>query len=286
MFKRILVPLDGGELAAGVLRTLAPFRERGAELDLLLVLEPGQASGRDAAERYLSERAAELSAQGWSVRQALAEGDPAEQILARVEAAQPDLVALASHGRRGPWRWLRGSVAERVLRHCAAPVLIAHPAGEGASHAESFERIMVPLDGSERAQEILPLALAFARAFSSELVLFRASDAHHLSLAEFLSPSTEDTLPPTTHAQLERDLHGAQESAREAGVSVRLQTAFGDPANEILESAQRGEVDVIALTTHGRTGWDRWVFGSVAEKVLRAWPRTLLVLRNPSSPSS
>lgn len=280
-FARILVPLDGGEHAAGVLRLLEPFRSRGSELELLLVLEPDP-EHRTEAEAYLAKLRGDLEAQGWKVNHGIAEGDPAQEILSRVEASQPDLVALASHGRRGPSRWLRGSVAERVLRHCPAPLLITHPQTEGPE-APTFQRILVPLDGSERAREILPLVSATARAFEAEVLLLRASDAHHLSLAEFLTPPEERAPVPTTAEQLERDLHQAKETLEAARVSVRLLTAFGDPAAEILSAADEQRADLIALTTHGRTGLSRWVFGSVAEKVLRAWPRTVLVLRNPSS---
>jgi nucleotide-binding universal stress UspA family protein len=281
--QRILVPLDGGERAASVLQELEPFRQAGSQLELFLVLEAGS-SQRTEAEAYLQQEASRLEALGWpKPSSALAEGDPAEEILRQIESSQPDLVALASHGRVGPWRWLRGSVAERVLRHCSRPLLVTHGPVEGEEAHLRPERILVPLDGSERATQILPLAISAARAFGAELVLLRASDAHHLSLAEFLTPVEERAPVPTTDEQLEQDLLPAKALVEEAGVPVRLLTAFGDPANEILRSAEEEQIDLIALTTHGRTGWNRWVFGSVAEKVLRAWPRTVLVLRNSSS---
>jgi len=283
MFKRILVPLDGSERAAGVLEIVEPFRSSGSELELFLALEAGAADKRSEAEAYLQGRSRELEAKGWNVSCSLSEGDPAAEILRQVESSSPDLVALANHGRRGPWRWIRGSVTERVLRNCSTPLLIAHEQPEEAQ-APAFQRILVPLDGSERAEEILPLVISVARAFAAEVLLLRASDAHHFTLAEFLTPPEERGPIPTTAEHLERDLLRAKKSLEAAGVRVRLLTAFGDPADEILRSAEEGQADLIALTTHGRTGWDRWAFGSVAEKVLRAWPRTLLVLRNRSIP--
>lgn len=288
LFQRILVPLDGGERAAGVLEVVEPFRGSGAELELLLVLDAEGAAARSQAQAYLEGKGRELEARGWSVSYALGDGDPAEEILRRVEAWSPDLVALANHGRRGPWRWLRGSVTERVLRGCPAPLLIAHEQPEPAQ-AQTFARILVPLDGSERAEEILPLAISSALVFGAEVLLLRASDAHHLSLAEFLTPPEQRAPIPIRAEELQRDLVRAKRRVEAAGVPVRLLTAFGDPADQILRSAEEGQVDLIALTTHGRTGWERWVFGSVAEKVLRAWPRTLLVMRNrplPASPTS
>tara|TARA_R110002072_G_scaffold79141_3_gene182903 strand:- start:731 stop:1624 length:894 start_codon:yes stop_codon:yes gene_type:complete len=284
MFKRILVPLDGGERAAGVLEIVEPFRSSGSELELFLALEAGAAADKQSeAEAYLQGKSRELEAKGWTVRYSLSTGDPAQEILRQVESSRPDLVALANHGRRGPWRWIRGSVTERVLRNCPTPLLITHEQPEG-TQALAFKRILVPLDGSERAGEVLPLAISVARAFAAEILLLRASDAHHFTLAEFLTPPAERGPIPTTSKHLERDLLQAKKRVEEAGVPVRLLTAFGDPADEILRSAEDEQADLIALTTHGRSGWDRWVFGSVAEKVLRAWPRTVLVLRNRPLP--
>ena len=227
----------------------------------------------------LSARPDPSSSSSWPSRPALQLTSRAKRRL--ISKGSP----ASSRPRAGPsaTRWIRGSVTERVLRNCPTPLLITHEQPEG-TQALAFKRILVPLDGSERAGEVLPLAISVARAFAAEILLLRASDAHHFTLAEFLTPPAERGPIPTTSKHLERDLLQAKKRVEEAGVPVRLLTAFGDPADEILRSAEDEQADLIALTTHGRSGWDRWVFGSVAEKVLRAWPRTVLVLRNRPLP--
>jgi nucleotide-binding universal stress UspA family protein len=277
MFDKILVALDGGEFADGVLGVIQPFFAHGPQLELLTICQ--DAAGREAAEAHLEAKCAALEAQGVQVSRTVGEGDPAAGILERVESAKPDLVVMASHGRFGPWRWVRGSVAERVLRRCSVPLLIAQP-GEAGTPAPEFKRILVPLDGSPRASAVVPLAIDVAKGFGAEIVLFRASNAHHLTLTQFLKPDEDPGPIPTNPKQLEKDLMAASALVTAAGVPVRRETAFGDPAFQILRQAEEGDVDLIAFTTHGRTGLDRWLFGSVAENVLRSWGGPVLVLRN------
>jgi len=275
MFKKILVPLDGGEFAAGILGAMEPFLTHDTQVELFTAY--GEEAEHEATKAHLQEKARALEACGAVVSHSLIQGDPAAKILERIESVEPDLVAMASHGRRGPWRWIRGSVAERVLRHCLVPLLIAQPQPNGEFPA-AVQRILVPLDGSKRARAILPLAVAMGRVLSAELLLIRASNAHHLTLAEFVSP-VEDRRPIPTAKQLERSLAPARDIVAAEGVPVRCLTAFGDPAAEILQVAEEEGADLIAISTHGRTGLDRWVFGSVAEKVLRAWAGPVLVQR-------
>ena len=129
------------------------------------------------------------------------------------------------------------------------------------------------------------MAISVARVFGAEIVLFRASNAHHVTLEGMLSP-VEGREPIPTPTQLADSLNPAQALVADSGVSVRSLTAFGDPATEILRVAEEEAVDLIALSTHGRTGLSRWLFGSVAEKVFRAAHLPMLALRStPGAPS-
>jgi len=127
MSKKILVPLDGGEFADGILQVVAPFMSSGSQTELFRVYQ--DEGEREAASAHIEGRAQQLRASGTVATCALQQGDPAAEILERIELVKPDLVAMASHGRIGPWRWVRGSVAERVLRYCSTPLLIAQPSG-------------------------------------------------------------------------------------------------------------------------------------------------------------
>jgi len=278
--ERILVPTDGSELADGVLEPLGPLL-RGAglrELVLLAVLpaveaeDAGAALDRaDVARRRLDGLRDRLALEV-PVRVEVDEGDPAERIVAR--AGEVDLVAMSSHGRGGVLRWVRGSVAERVLRSCPAPLLLwttrslGRPAPTGGT-----DRILVPLDGSDAAAEVLPLVADWARVHGSEVALLGV----HPFVADLPMPV------PTTHpaywdpAKVAAGLEPHRERLARAGIPARVEARLGSPAGEILAAA--AEADLVAMTTHGRTGVGRWLFGSVAEHVLRRCERPLLVKR-------
>jgi nucleotide-binding universal stress UspA family protein len=84
-------------------------------------------------------------------------------------------------------------------------------------------------------------------------------------------------------AEAERSLTGARERLSKVGLEVRVEVLFGRPAEKIVEYAMREEMDLIAMATHGRSGFSRWVFGSVAEKVLRATALPILLIRPPGA---
>jgi nucleotide-binding universal stress UspA family protein len=198
-------------------------------------------------------------------------GEPASRILDIARALRPSLVALSTHGRAGLERFARGSTAERVLRHSPFPVLLVNPRGLAAPKEGRFERILVPVDGSELAGEVLPLATEIARRHGSEVILFHAVD-----MAVYLDP-VPGVSPVETPEQVASLLKTF--SARVKDVPSRALSAQGSPAAAILDAADSNGADLIALTTHGRSGPSRWLFGSVAEQVVRHARSPVLVHR-------
>lgn len=280
MSRTILVPLDGSETATGVLeRALPLLREPELELELLGVVPAGGAAAeveaaQDRLQAALEGAAARLGAQGRPAKVQVVRGDPAGAILERVEALQPELVIMATHGRSGVERLIRGSVAERVLRHSSAPLLLLNPRAL-AGGPLTPRRILVPLDGSALGEEILPLVTRVAKAFGSELVLLRV---------EPLSWSDMETGLPQLKwdpSQVLASLEPQEKRLRAAGLTVQRRAAYGIEAAEILRAAE--EVDLVAMSSHGRSGPSRWWFGSVAEQVLRHCARPLLVYRHRQS---
>jgi nucleotide-binding universal stress UspA family protein len=276
---KILVPLDGSELSDGILKHVEPLiAAEPCEVVLLRVLPPpapddipGRAQAeRDVAAAHLTTTGARLEALGAKVTTTLRQGDPALEILTATDALRPALVAMSSHGRTGVLRWIRGSVAERVLRTCATPLLLVTPRAVGREGEARLRRILVPLDGSERSAAVLPLVEELARRHSAEVLLLRV-EWEGLSrpvLANLLTPG-----------KVAESLHPWVERLKARGIPVRALAAQGDFASEILDTADREDVDLLAMTTHGRTGLPRLVDGSVSEQVLRHCRRPLLVVR-------
>ncbi len=291
MFDTILIPVDESERSRDVLAAVRPLlRREDAQVTLLRVLVPllerpsereGRADDeerhlslrRSEAERQLAALAAELTAEGVRAEHEVVLGDPAGAILDAIERRRPALVAMSTHGRRGPARWIRGSVAERVLRRSPQPLLLVNPASAEQA-GRRFGRILVPLDGSSNAATILPLATEFARQHQAELVLIRVKD---LPLGDYAAPGALST---QRDDDLQRWLGEQRAALAVDGLQVRTVASVGDPAGEILDAAERERCDLVAMTTHGSSGLERWLFGSVAENVLRSCRVPVLVKRS------
>lgn len=282
MFVHILVPLDGSRLAARVLTPLRRLLVSGVELTLLRVVEPRSETEHDrgpavevAMRAQLDQVREELGPDVRCTIQ-LVRGDPAEEIVRYARDTRQDLVAMATHGRSGVERWIRGSVAERVLRECEAPLLLCNPYALEPRENAAFRRILVPLDGSETADRVLPLVEEVGRLHDARVTLLRVEP---LVITELPSPMLEGS--SWNPARLEASMAPQQERLAAAGVEAEAKAAHGVVAAEILRAAR--DSDLLAMTTHGRTGVARWWFGSVAEQVLRHAPCPLLVVRTASA---
>lgn len=263
----ILVPLDGSDLARGILGPVAllahTFRWR---VEAARVLDPYEvdeallrgediyANVRDDLDRSVEP----LTKEGLEAHVEMLEGDPAKRILAYAEEIDPAVIAIATHGRTGADRLARGSVAEKVIRGARHPLFIANTRGLAVRKAA---RILVPLDGSERSERILPIADSWAQPLGAELVLLHALD---------------ETSPFANPADAEACLRAA---AKPLGARTRFVVQKGSAGYGILSTARVEGADIIAIATHGRSGAERWVFGSTAEHVLTHGRVPLLILR-------
>jgi nucleotide-binding universal stress UspA family protein len=142
-----------------------------------------------------------------------------------------------------------------------------------------YERMLVPLDGSEVAEAILPFAEQVAGPLDAEVVLLRVLEP--VSPVELVASA--GVVAPDTFTLRDMDarryLSEIERRLSKKGLRVRTRVAFGSPADEILAAAQTTSADLIAMATHGRSGLGRAVFGSVAESVLRASPVPVLLIR-------
>jgi len=270
---RILVPLDGSELSEGIFAHVRRLLVRDdAEVVLFHVLAerltPPSEEERKASE-YLTTLVDRLTESGGSAHYHLASGDASTEILSFAAASEPSLIAMSTHGRGGLGRWARGSVAERVLRNSTHPLLLASPAGLGDERTEAhvgFRRILVPLDESEWAADIIPLVRTLAISYEAEVILFHV---------EPMSVAPVQRVPDGAPGSLDRQ----RAALEDADVPVRVRTEHGSFAGCILNAVDDDEADLVMMTTHGRSGFSRWVFGSVAEKVIRNCPVPIIVVR-------
>ena len=142
-----------------------------------------------------------------------------------------------------------------------------------------LDKIMVPLDGSPLAEAAIPKAVELAQGPLATLVLLRAAEAHSFPLAD----PTEAQVAVVREA--EEYLTAVAARLRETGVkNVQTTVWYGTPAPAIVEAAQVAKVDLIVMSTHGRSGLGRLVLGSVAESVLRGTRTPILLLRSNEAP--
>lgn len=280
MFRRILVPLDGSPPSGSILQCLHAIRGgRDPELILLHVLGPGgRGKARDVRHRkavaqkdYLAHIQARLRAQGVRATRAVRIGEPAEVILNVCARSHSSLIAMFAHGRTGLRRWVRGSVTESVLRRSPVPLLVVNP--QAVNHfgpqTASLDRVLVPLDGSKQAEEILPIVEEMADRHGSEILLLNSE----------LLQEYPDVTVGRDHQYGRAVLKPCFDRLRAGGDRVGAAMMFGRAREEILKAARERDVDLVAMTTHGRTGFFRWFYGSVAENVLRESPCPVLVKR-------
>jgi nucleotide-binding universal stress UspA family protein len=148
-----------------------------------------------------------------------------------------------------------------------------------AKFMTKFEKIMVPLDGSEFAEAALEPALAIARAMGAEVVLFRVAQPIPRAgkLAEM--PDVYDEVVAAAYREAEDYLTALQEELASDKVSIEYRSAAGGIARQILDYAAEEKIDLMVLSSHGRTGVERWIHGSVAQKILNSCACSTLIVR-------
>ncbi|MCD6358913.1 MAG: universal stress protein, partial [Dehalococcoidia bacterium] len=177
-----------------------------------------------------------------------------------------------------------GSVADKVTRETHKPIIVIKAKDGGAVVAgkESCGKILVPLDGSKEGEAALPYVAEMADKVGGELVLLRVveNESHFVSAGEAFSqiPYTEEEMEPLRE---EARLYLAEMVAglNKRGINVRAERLEGDPADEIIAFAEETGVDMVAMSTHGRSGFDRWTMGSVATKIVHAGCTKVMLVR-------
>ncbi len=299
MYSKILIPLDGSKTAEKVLpyaRYLAgKFK---IPVELLAVVDIAEMAAHMAAEkaRFLdtmvedATRSSETYLRnvtatfpGASVKHAVAKGRAEDTIIEKGEADKNALITMATHGRSGLNRFLLGSVAEKVLRGSTNPLLLVRATEEGKTEGEAgFKTIIVPLDGSELAETVLPMVADVAKTLGLEVTLFRAYHIPYNAYAgdEGFYAVNYDELIESVRDEATEYLEKKAADVRKLGVEkVSCVTKEGFAGDEIINLGNRTPGGLIAMCSHGRSGVKRWVLGSVAETVVRHTADPVLISR-------
>lgn len=273
MYERILVATDGSEHAgSAVLSALSLARRFDAELHGIYVLDVSEVPDAviDDTRPLLSEHGKAALA---GVREAGSEmgiepetttveasGPIHEAIIETATDRNSDLIVLGSHGRSGLERVLLGSVAERTIRHAPTPVMTVKDRS-----LEGIDRLLVATDGSPGATAAADHAVELAASLDASLHVISVVDVTAFA-SEIGTPSVYEEFE-----QIGQDaVDDVIDRAEAAGVSsIEAAVVSGRPSSAILDYADDREVDLAVLGTHGRSGLDRYLIGSVAERVVR-----------------
>jgi len=302
MYRNILVPLDGSRVAEQAMPTAAALANAtGAALTLLRVHEVtiydfgsrSQTDGilKDAETLYLSEVAERVSKDfNLTAATELLEGTVVDAICSRANSCARPLIVMSTHGRTGLSRLWLGSVADGILHHATTPVLMLRAQEEfhdtAAGWPLPFRTIVVPLDGTEFSEQVLPHAAAIAEASAARLQLLHVVSPVVPTPPEFPIPYVPPSslMGEVTESLVQRSkqytnrlvtaLHGSHPT-----LDVKGEVGVDDAvARVIIESARRQQADLVAMATHAR-GLSRLVVSSVADKVVRAGPGAVLLIR-------
>ena len=150
-----------------------------------------------------------------------------------------------------------------------------------------YKKILVPLDGLKLAECALPHVEKLAKSgIAKEIVLLRVCESPSI-IADYPEGKNKTwdkhVERMTTNAQQQCDLYiyDVEKSLKDKGFKVKAESCLGKPAEEIVDCANKNEVDLIVMASHGRSGVSRWAYGSVADKVLRSICVPVLLVKAP-----
>lgn len=296
----IVVPLDGSDQAEQAIPWASALCQRiDASLLLVSVVEipvefgawsaastmaVGAELDQWAAERdvYLKEVGNRLS--GIHVQTMSRVGSPTSEIIGAIAGVENPLVVMTSHGRTGPGRVVMGSVANRIVRDARCPVFVVRSQKQAPTVEPSFERVLVPLDGSAFAEHAIDRGLAAIRPRNEPTIvhLLRVIEPLIVRMPGPDIPLDYGLVSEYTDAMKEEAttyLAAATQRVQETGVKVTSEIREGRISDEILRVATEQHSDLIVMSTHGRGGISRLFVGSVAERVLHEATLPLLLVR-------
>jgi len=313
MFNTILVPLDGSQLADCVLpHVVAIARPFDAEITLLRILEKNHVGtsaqlfdllnwqiNKTRAALYLDKIQELLQKSNIRVQTEVLEGLIAEGITGYAQTQRMKLIILSSHGRHGLTQWGISSIAQKIILSAQTSLLIvrAHQyVGRVDELTEEpvYQRILVPLDGSQRAENVLPIITQLANFYKSQIHLVQVVQTPEM--ARQMPPVSEDIelsnrVVERNREEAERYLEQLKSRSYLEGITIQTHLIASDNAAVALHQlAEQEQVDLVALSAHGYSGNHQWPYGSMVNNFIMYGRVSLLIVQDlpsrqePTSP--
>ncbi len=297
MIKSIVVPLDSSRVAERAIPVAARLaKQSGATLHLVMAQEPTQGLAPFSEigppsillmeeldrrhEGYLERTAARLRRVGVRVKTVMADGAAGKVIARTVKSARAGLLVMSTHGRGALDRFGIGSVSDYLVRHLDVPILLI-PRRSPAPRGVPGRRVLVPLDFSRDSLAVLDVIEALIGVDTRVTLLHIVEPVSAIPLPVMsVLPAAEFPFPEVQVQRARRQLLDLERTARGRGFSVKSQLLIGGrPARVILDQLHRRGYDLVALATHGYSGFRRLLLGSVTNKVIHNARKPVLVIR-------
>jgi uncharacterized protein len=274
--EKILLSTDGSEYSEGAIREAIRLAKKcSSKLTVLSVIDTNPEF--DALAPQLMEKKEKEARQNLDAVQVRArqegvdcdtivhEGEePYKYIVDEAIKSKSTMIVMGRRGRTGLKRLMMGSVTARVIGHAPCNVLVVPKAAQ-----LEFKNIVVATDGSKYSAAAASEALGLAKWNGSALTVISVVPS------ELMTPSDIDFTITQRELIAEKEMHEAEKNAKvvkeaalKEGVTVKAFVLSGRPADAIIETAQEKNADLIVLGSHGRTGVERLLMGSVAERVI------------------
>ena len=301
-FERILIPVDFSEASLKALRyglSLALEMEAALRVAHVMPFAPALAyvypvEGNEISRKEIEATEEKLRAlvlpeyrEPVSARFLVKAGDVQDELLKLIEEQEPDLVVMGTHGRRRFERWTLGSVAEYVLRRAEVPLLTVSRLDEeheiGKPTPVPLSKLLYATDLSSESVEGMRRAIDLASDFSADLLILHVVQNLGWAMGtEFIPLDIESRTVKAREAAFEYLVNSVPEQARQ-DPKVRIEMREGLPYEVILQLAQDEHADMIVLNTQSRSGLERAMLGSTAERVIRGATIPVLSLRSKRS---
>jgi nucleotide-binding universal stress UspA family protein len=299
MFKHLLVPLDGSAIAECTLPHLVALaRVCQPRITLVRVLDSLPEAGLEKkptgplqwslskaeAKAYLDEVAQRLRMEAdVDAEPVLLEGEPAQRICEFAHSNDVDLILISSHGQSGLSRWNVSSVVRKIVQRVHRSVLIvrAYKAGEHGLNDLRYSRLLVPLDGSQRAECVFATAVSLARSYEAQLllghVIVKPQLPRHISLT-----ANDEKLIKYFVARSQKILAQYMKQLRN-----RLAYPFEphllihhDVTGALHHLIDEAQVDLVLLSAHGYSGTRHWPYGSITTSFIEYGTTPLLIVQD------
>lgn len=287
MYEKIAVFLDGSENSEVVLPYVEDIAMRlNAELDIIGVSVGKEPSLSRPFKNYLEELVQVLTKKGIKAKEASLYGNSADEALKYSNQSDASIIAITTSGRPSERGWVLGSLAGKVLLKSVKPIIFISQkyAGEIQANKSLFQKILVPLDGSETGASALPWVKEIAQKTDATVCLLHVIVTPQKIIGPFkITADFRDHLINTLRQQSQEYLKKVIDNLEKENIKIQFNITIGTPSEIILDYARTQSIDLISISTHGHSGFGHFVLGSVANKVVHSTELPVMVVQAKST---